>query len=838
MFVQEAEPGVCQKRATNSRPWTAANSEEASWQEHTTASARDPCLVKAMGCSEGAVPETKSVDADPWWFERNDFVEESGPVDEQVDVLGLPGGVKDWGTGGVLECYSDEDSDGEEVSGTRIEDGGGIFSDGDWLNGKEAESSRFRGLRVALLQHVEAWGLEQRIRTGFSKGGAGLLSQSERKMVRDSGVAFLQQAGYRVSAAVTPGQPFALDILRGLAELSEDMDSGLPSILEEGVPTGVLGDIQECKAYQREDRSKKLDVPVGDGFQLCDRNWRSAESEPEKVRELLEAEIAQGWMEKWHGGLEAASARWGDLVAVGKLAVVEENGKDPRLVGDSTAAGVSPVARFPNRMKHPRLRDLRRGLRRCRRRGGKWVAVTLDVKAAHKRMLVRESDAGLSFFRVGEELFRYMVCHFGASWSAFWWGRVSGLLVRLLHRILGSDHVALSYVDDTVIFVREDKGYQVAALAAVFFELLGAPLSYHKLAVGKIVEYIGFWVDAGRFSLGVSDAKSEKLRGFLGTLRQGDRVDRGKLEQGVGSLQWVSELVPVARPWLSEMYRLVNKPGLVWLTLGAEKLNEVFAAIDGEGVLRRPVPGTRLRPGLVLSYVGKHRVKASECWKNWCSGVGGCVGFADWESRRVKISPSVEEASWVWWRSLETPSVLEVCRDRPLVGGMAAADAMATGSFASLGGWWADCSEWDQVCWDDVWWFRLELGPDDISRWFQLAGDWGLDIAFFEALAQLILLVLRCHECPGNGGSRWHGGQLSQACDNETVVGAHKKRLSTADPLCFMVQALEFWKKQHDVEVSAYKACLGGTFCFICWVAQGLNVAYRRQGQHFGRPHI
>ena len=200
-------------------------------------------------------------------------------------------------------------------------------------------------------------------------------------------------------------------------------------------------------------------------------NWQSAEDNKEKVLKLLEEEIGNGWLERWEGSLEDAQRVWGVRVAVGKLALISVPGKDDRLVGDSSAPGVSGRARFPNRMKHPRPSDMEEVLARCAEQGGDWTAITVDVKAAHKTMKVEEGDGGLCFFQLAGVLYRYLTCHFGASYSAFWWGRVSGALIRLLHIFLGVGHIAMTYVDDTLILVRAQNAGMVGCMVAMFMTL-------------------------------------------------------------------------------------------------------------------------------------------------------------------------------------------------------------------------------------------------------------------------------------------------------------------------------------------------------------------------------
>ena len=78
--------------------------------------------------------------------------------------------------------------------------------------------------------------------------------------------------------------------------------------------------------------------------------------------------------------------------------------------------------------------------------------------------------------------------------------------------------------------------------------------------------------------------------------------------------------------------------------------------------------------------------------------------------------------------------------------------------------------------WARAFWFRLEIKPMDLSPWVQLRGDWGHDNLFFEALAQVILVMLRSQ------GRNLKGTKVHQWCDNETTVLAVKKGLATAEP--------------------------------------------------------
>ena len=405
-------------------------------------------------------------------------------------------------------------------------------------------------------------------------------------------------------------------------------------------------------------------------------------------------------------------------------------------------------------------------------------------------MKVTAQDGGLAFFWLAGVWWRYLVCHFGASWSAWWWGRVSGALVRLLHAFLGKGHMAFNYVDDTVVFVRAEVAWETAALIGMYMEMLGVPLSWHKLGVGISVQYIGIVINLREVSLGLSADKVAHLQRFLALIKKGNRLDKKGLERGVGQLQWATAIAPWLRSWLSSLYRMMHMLGLRWGWLDEAGSREVFNAMDEDGTLGWDAGG--FARGMSLSFVGKRTARSKDDWRtHWGQGKGS-VAFADWEARRVKVTQEAVVMAGLWQKYLSGVSVSRRLWRPWAVPGDAAADAFASGDWASLGGWWVDEGVLDKAT---CWWYRLEIHRDDSAEWVTIKGDLQDDIAFFECLAQVVLLALRVR------GSSCNGGRLVQGCDNQTSVGALQKRLSTKYPLATAVQAMSVW--EHTSEVVA-----------------------------------
>ena len=58
---------------------------------------------------------------------------------------------------------------------------------------------------------------------------------------------------------------------------------------------------------------------------------------------------------EWKGTWEEAEAKWPGKTAVSKLALILEEGRDPRLVVDASAANLNPASWFPERAEHPTI---------------------------------------------------------------------------------------------------------------------------------------------------------------------------------------------------------------------------------------------------------------------------------------------------------------------------------------------------------------------------------------------------------------------------------------------------------------------------------------------------
>ena len=85
-----------------------------------------------------------------------------------------------------------------------------------------------------------------------------LLNDGEQHSLRREFVAFLTSKGFPCTSTIEQGQPLTLEIWRALLAYLQDIDCNLPSILKEGVPTGIVSDIQASGVWIPRDTPERV----------------------------------------------------------------------------------------------------------------------------------------------------------------------------------------------------------------------------------------------------------------------------------------------------------------------------------------------------------------------------------------------------------------------------------------------------------------------------------------------------------------------------------------------------------------------------------------------------
>ncbi len=715
----------------------------------------------------------------------------------------------DSSVGRTTEIYADTDSmaaahEDQWQEFCKIKDGGGLWSTADWLSRTPScgASNQFAQLRRELFGYLSQGRFLARLLARSEAPCANpFFSPEECDHLRDLTVNFLISKGYQGCADIPDGQPYCLYFLQDFADLAGDEDG--KAVLEEllaGVRTGTDEAVPHSEAWPS--------VPVHDGFDeleylCCEGNWRSAETEKDLVLQLLEEEVKAGHVFEL-GSLEEAKLRWPGKVAVGKLGLVKRPGKEPRLTGDSTVCNVNNKARFSNKMENPGVKDVQRVFeRRAAAALGEedLYAMAVDVKGAHKTIRLRESEQGKCIFsiQVGSRtrFFAYKVCHFGGKFSAYWWGRFGGFLVRLLHKVLRLPHAAWLYVDDLLICFKRKVGPLCAIFVLALFAIFGIPVSWPKLQLGHCLEWIGFAWNLGReLKVTVPEGKrlamSEKLLDFV---KEGSVVRREDLRSLAGLLVWFCNAAQLLRPWLCEFYRVLRKPQRKPVMMSEGQIIELLESLDNDLYVLKDCRTSDVQKFWRLRAVSSQDVfsKQDLCSPRFKHGKAWLL-FLVFDSEEVEVDHDLAAVACMFRSAIISGRQWSLSGNVSRQTWAAAADAYADASGAGIGGWWSVSGSWPTRP-EELVWFSCSVSMKDLPKRWQVKDNLQKLIATLEAVAQWVLLHLRCRE----------GGlcqvELRQWGDNEGVMHAHNKLFTTKVPLCYALQGIAWTSACHGVTV-------------------------------------
>ena len=220
-----------------------------------------------------------------------------------------------------------------------------------------------------------------------------LLFQTFRDLLSN----FLVSHQQPVSWEIREDQPLHLSILQQLSGCMKDADTTLYPALQDGVSTGFDGDITPSSCFPV--ASSTLEEPVPLSIHMT--NWQSAENDLDTTRNLVQQELDKGWIyKKYPGTIAGAQAEFGEKLAVGRLGLALSDSRPPRLVVDSSICGLNSQITIPERTTLPSALDVLR-VYPIRNIDESLLGFSLDVKSAHKLIVLRKSEQGLVGFSFG-----------------------------------------------------------------------------------------------------------------------------------------------------------------------------------------------------------------------------------------------------------------------------------------------------------------------------------------------------------------------------------------------------------------------------------------------------
>ena len=598
---------------------------------------------------------------------------------------------------------------------------------------------------------------------------------------------WLRENGCSPSWDIAPGQSFRLHILECLAKLTSDPDLALLPSLHAGVPTGVLAPLQRSGLWPLKKPSvDEVDEPL---LVHC-TNWQAADEDPALTQSLIDAEISNGWVQELAGGLDEARSRWSHI-ALGKLNVVKVPDKAPRLVLDSSSCAVNHNCQLPESMMLPSVDDVRRSLASSRNIG-EFAGLSLDIHAAHKQVRLHPSQQGLVLFQFNQRTYHYTVAHFGARFSAWWWQRLGGQILRLLHHFLHSPHRGWIYVDDLLLMLHRRCFLEQVTLVVVFLLLLNTPISWKKAQLGDRITWIGWEINFQFDIVQLTESKVAKLVGVIEDLLQHKQAKVKTLQTLIGLLIWFTSVARYLRPHLAELYRCLHSPPASLYSVAPQFWQEFRSLLDASATVVRTSPALCLPlGGRVVEYShipirGKEDIPPMP-WKSnlqW-------VRVQDLGASTITLTKAAI-SQMRWFLSLASSSRRIFSLHLPqALAVKAAADAFAHDNAFGIGGWIITSSQ--------IVWFSEQYTMEDLRNHLpDLTKDAQKYICAFEVLAQLALVVVAARKLNLQNLSV----TLPTASDNTAAEAGINKLLTTRWPASVFLQILGDFAFQQQMHLA------------------------------------
>ena len=518
------------------------------------------------------------------------------------------------------------------------------------------------------------------------------------------------------------------------------------------------------------------DLPA---LQLHRGNWKSSEDHPELTEELIQNEIDQGWIFQFSGDEAEAQQQYPHGVGLGKLGIAFSESRPPRLVLDSSICKTNQNCWIPERQCYPSARDVVESfpLRHCTE---PQHAATFDVKSAHKRIVLAPRHQGLVGLTFKGTIYFYRVCPFGATFSAFWWGRLGAWLVRVFHRLIWVQHGLWLFVDDFLLTQSKQVLPIFATLLAIFCQVFRIPLSWRKCTLGPMVDWIGWRFNFFNGIVSLHPDKHHKLIALIHDLLAHRHCTCKQLERFTGLALWVTHLFLPFRAALHWLFSDLYCCPATHYSANPGSWTVVKSCLADDLTFACTPTGTAIPKGSKLISIRHHSVQTlQEVESVRLTDRRLWLRIVNPNSQQRKLSTHSRRVLKLWLQWLTTCPPLRTMRPPAQVSVKASADASAQGEFFQIGGLIEAGTS--------IHWFAEKWSVADITK-FDIAvrSDAQKDIACYETLAQGFLILLCLALCP-NVCVPLHFHSLS---DNAAAEAAGNKLFTTTAPLCFFVEQL------------------------------------------------
>ena len=441
-----------------------------------------------------------------------------GPLDRKYPVSKPDGKKLSGGVGKPRQCQLP----GKE---RQFHDGAGLTSIGRWdfeeriwSGGHFWEELRTGSLELIQCHLGHGLTLDRACFEMAVKGdaGCGIVKDEQLKdKLRKFWISLLRKYGSTQEDLdhVATGQPFFLRLMKELLAFGEDADREFLMQGEVGFPVGVLSPLPrlELLICMRNNRAggwkmirtcrRRYGGPITNQldrmFSLLENTLRrSAERDLLWRRSLLKRP-------RTGMGTRLLSLHW---QCWWKRTTMERRGlfmMRPMARRSTTASDAGTSAAAPALGRNNIFLHTTNG-------GRAFFLAWLGISARRTEgFLHSPQERGLLACRILENddyIYINNVGTFGVGCASYWWGRISGAGLRLIHEMLGPSMPVelLIFADDLEALAADAGGRRGIVLAFLYLSALGFPFKWSKQRGGVRVEWIGLYSDYPSYRLGLS----------------------------------------------------------------------------------------------------------------------------------------------------------------------------------------------------------------------------------------------------------------------------------------------------------------------------------------------
>ena len=354
---------------------------------------------------------------------------------------------------------------------------------------------------------------------------------------------------------VTEGQPFTLSIIFHLLREMRDPDYGVFAEFKTGVTAGIASPLPRNPALFEEQTTWRLPEVFSDVSDA--ENYGSLEEHKDAVRKLFMEERAEGMMD--FATPEVFFEKFKGRATVSSMAaILEKGGTKLRVLHDGThTVHLNNRIRCRDKLRSPGVAEKHTQFRQRRADGQIVLSLLLDVSKAHRRVKIMGSEQGYLGCRLdNEHIWWNLVGTFGISSAAYWWARLIGGVIRLLHGLLGARWPLelLTYADAVEATAGNAQEREGITLVIFILLTLGVPMKLSKFRGGFQVEWVGLAIDNRLYSLGLSLSRATWVINWISEVVNSKSVETSNFAGGLGRLNFAAAALLYERPWLGPLY--------------------------------------------------------------------------------------------------------------------------------------------------------------------------------------------------------------------------------------------------------------------------------------------